>query len=218
MLCPAAFWKCNITTNRRSSFVWLGCVCLEGELSPCRHMNGGCGDLCLLTPNGRVNCTCRGERVLLDDNRCVCKSNVIIDVTNMLPLSIHSPVYWFAIWIMTFFMDLLFWSQPIVYASFALDVFLYVYKSSSVLLRKVTICFGNGMFSDSLEEKPHNTLQSAYCWLQLKHNLLTELRSGQGRTGDNKIDKWPSGRRWHFLQRSHHMYHPWWKSHTSHTS
>uniref|UniRef100_A0A667ZSN6 EGF-like domain-containing protein n=1 Tax=Myripristis murdjan TaxID=586833 RepID=A0A667ZSN6_9TELE len=41
-----------------------------GELSPCRHMNGGCGDLCLLTPYGRVNCTCRGERVLLDDNRC----------------------------------------------------------------------------------------------------------------------------------------------------
>ncbi|KAA8588336.1 hypothetical protein FQN60_001530 [Etheostoma spectabile] len=31
------------------------------ELSPCRHMNGGCGDLCLLTPDGRVNCTCRGE-------------------------------------------------------------------------------------------------------------------------------------------------------------
>uniref|UniRef100_A0A8C6V3R4 Low density lipoprotein receptor-related protein 1Bb n=1 Tax=Neogobius melanostomus TaxID=47308 RepID=A0A8C6V3R4_9GOBI len=39
------------------------------ELSPCRHMNGGCGDLCLLTPQGRVNCSCRGERVLLDDNR-----------------------------------------------------------------------------------------------------------------------------------------------------
>lgn len=37
-------------------------------------MNGGCGDLCLLTPYGRVNCSCRGERVLLDDNRCVCKS------------------------------------------------------------------------------------------------------------------------------------------------
>lgn len=53
------------------------CFCLiliEGQLSPCRHMNGGCGDLCLLTPYGRVNCTCRGERVLLDDNRCVCKS------------------------------------------------------------------------------------------------------------------------------------------------
>lgn len=48
---------------------------IEGELSPCRHMNGGCGDLCLLTPYGRVNCTCRGERLLLDDNRCVCKSS-----------------------------------------------------------------------------------------------------------------------------------------------
>uniref|UniRef100_A0A3B4FER3 LDL receptor related protein 1B n=1 Tax=Pundamilia nyererei TaxID=303518 RepID=A0A3B4FER3_9CICH len=43
----------------------------NNQLSPCRHMNGGCGDLCLLTPYGRVNCTCRGERVLLDDNRCV---------------------------------------------------------------------------------------------------------------------------------------------------
>lgn len=49
-------------------------IVIEGELSPCRHMNGGCGDLCLLTPYGRVNCSCRGERVLLDDNRCVCKS------------------------------------------------------------------------------------------------------------------------------------------------
>ncbi|KAM9364417.1 LOW QUALITY PROTEIN: low-density lipoprotein receptor-related protein 1B-like [Pholidichthys leucotaenia] len=45
------------------------------ELSPCRHNNGGCGDLCLLTPYGRVNCTCRGERVLLDDNRCVSENS-----------------------------------------------------------------------------------------------------------------------------------------------
>ncbi|XP_037542041.1 low-density lipoprotein receptor-related protein 1B [Nematolebias whitei] len=45
------------------------------ELSPCRHMNGGCGDLCLLTPHGRVNCSCRGERVLLDDNRCVSENS-----------------------------------------------------------------------------------------------------------------------------------------------
>ncbi|KTF84239.1 hypothetical protein cypCar_00042047, partial [Cyprinus carpio] len=43
------------------------------ELSPCRVLNGGCGDLCLLTPDGTVNCSCRGERILLDDNRCVCK-------------------------------------------------------------------------------------------------------------------------------------------------
>uniref|UniRef100_A0AAY4C4T1 EGF-like domain-containing protein n=1 Tax=Denticeps clupeoides TaxID=299321 RepID=A0AAY4C4T1_9TELE len=41
------------------------------ELSPCRVMNGGCQDLCLLTPHGSVNCSCRGERVLLEDNRCV---------------------------------------------------------------------------------------------------------------------------------------------------
>uniref|UniRef100_A0A8C5HU04 EGF-like domain-containing protein n=1 Tax=Gouania willdenowi TaxID=441366 RepID=A0A8C5HU04_GOUWI len=46
------------------------------ELSPCHHMNGGCGDLCLLTQDGRVNCTCRGERVLLDDNRCNSSCNI----------------------------------------------------------------------------------------------------------------------------------------------
>ncbi|TRY82421.1 hypothetical protein DNTS_016378 [Danionella cerebrum] len=41
------------------------------ESSPCSINNGGCQDLCLLTPLGVVNCTCRGERILLDDNRCV---------------------------------------------------------------------------------------------------------------------------------------------------
>uniref|UniRef100_A0A8C7S0A9 EGF-like domain-containing protein n=1 Tax=Oncorhynchus mykiss TaxID=8022 RepID=A0A8C7S0A9_ONCMY len=41
------------------------------EMSPCRLNNSGCGDLCLLTPDGRVNCSCRGARVLLDDNRCI---------------------------------------------------------------------------------------------------------------------------------------------------
>ncbi|XP_053482709.1 low-density lipoprotein receptor-related protein 1B [Ictalurus furcatus] len=45
------------------------------ELSPCRVLNGGCGDLCLLTPDGTVNCSCRGERVLLDDNRCVSENS-----------------------------------------------------------------------------------------------------------------------------------------------
>uniref|UniRef100_A0A671S9X1 Low density lipoprotein receptor-related protein 1Ba n=1 Tax=Sinocyclocheilus anshuiensis TaxID=1608454 RepID=A0A671S9X1_9TELE len=39
------------------------------ESSPCSVNNGGCHDLCLLTPLGVVNCTCRGERILLDDNR-----------------------------------------------------------------------------------------------------------------------------------------------------
>ncbi|TRY84843.1 hypothetical protein DNTS_002284 [Danionella cerebrum] len=39
------------------------------ELSPCRVRNGGCGDLCLLSPDGTVNCSCRGDRILLDDNR-----------------------------------------------------------------------------------------------------------------------------------------------------
>uniref|UniRef100_A0A6Q2Z9X6 EGF-like domain-containing protein n=1 Tax=Esox lucius TaxID=8010 RepID=A0A6Q2Z9X6_ESOLU len=45
------------------------------ELSPCRLNNGGCGDLCLLTPEGRVNCSCRGARVLLDDNRCISQNS-----------------------------------------------------------------------------------------------------------------------------------------------
>ncbi|KAF5890991.1 low-density lipoprotein receptor-related protein 1B-like, partial [Clarias magur] len=41
------------------------------ELSLCNVNNGGCSDLCLLTPNATVTCTCRGERKLLHDNRCV---------------------------------------------------------------------------------------------------------------------------------------------------
>ncbi|XP_029103120.1 low-density lipoprotein receptor-related protein 1B-like isoform X3 [Scleropages formosus] len=45
------------------------------ELSPCREMNGGCSDLCLLSADGMVNCSCRGDRVLLDDNRCVSKNS-----------------------------------------------------------------------------------------------------------------------------------------------
>ncbi|XP_037739600.1 prolow-density lipoprotein receptor-related protein 1 isoform X1 [Chelonia mydas] len=40
------------------------------ELSPCRMNNGGCQDLCLLTPKGHVNCSCRGERVLQEDFTC----------------------------------------------------------------------------------------------------------------------------------------------------
>lgn len=54
-------------------YVMFPCPSVSGELSPCRVLNGGCGDLCLLTPDGTVNCSCRGERILLDDNRCVCK-------------------------------------------------------------------------------------------------------------------------------------------------
>uniref|UniRef100_A0AAR2M5Q5 EGF-like domain-containing protein n=1 Tax=Pygocentrus nattereri TaxID=42514 RepID=A0AAR2M5Q5_PYGNA len=41
------------------------------EGSPCSVNNGGCHDLCLLTPSGTVTCGCRGERILLNDNRCV---------------------------------------------------------------------------------------------------------------------------------------------------
>uniref|UniRef100_A0A8C7E883 EGF-like domain-containing protein n=1 Tax=Nothoprocta perdicaria TaxID=30464 RepID=A0A8C7E883_NOTPE len=43
---------------------------LAGELSPCRVNNGGCQDLCLLTPKSQVNCSCRGERVLQEDFTC----------------------------------------------------------------------------------------------------------------------------------------------------
>uniref|UniRef100_H9H785 LDL receptor related protein 1 n=1 Tax=Monodelphis domestica TaxID=13616 RepID=H9H785_MONDO len=40
------------------------------ELSPCRINNGGCQDLCMLTPQGHVNCSCRGARILQDDFTC----------------------------------------------------------------------------------------------------------------------------------------------------
>uniref|UniRef100_H3BGS9 Prolow-density lipoprotein receptor-related protein 1 n=1 Tax=Latimeria chalumnae TaxID=7897 RepID=H3BGS9_LATCH len=40
------------------------------EASPCKINNGGCQDLCLLTPEGQVKCACRGERILLDDTTC----------------------------------------------------------------------------------------------------------------------------------------------------
>ncbi|XP_076861463.1 low-density lipoprotein receptor-related protein 1-like isoform X3 [Brachyhypopomus gauderio] len=41
------------------------------EFSLCRVNNGGCQDLCLLSSEGRVNCSCRGNRKLLQDNTCV---------------------------------------------------------------------------------------------------------------------------------------------------
>ncbi|XP_053083242.1 low-density lipoprotein receptor-related protein 1 isoform X3 [Pangasianodon hypophthalmus] len=41
------------------------------EFSPCRVNNGGCEDLCLLSSDGRVNCSCRGDRKLLEDNTCI---------------------------------------------------------------------------------------------------------------------------------------------------
>uniref|UniRef100_H3DAP4 LDL receptor related protein 1 n=1 Tax=Tetraodon nigroviridis TaxID=99883 RepID=H3DAP4_TETNG len=40
------------------------------EFSMCRVNNGGCQDLCLLTSEGRVNCSCRGDRKLLEDSTC----------------------------------------------------------------------------------------------------------------------------------------------------
>lgn len=46
------------------------CPSVLGELSLCQVNNGGCQDLCLLTPKGHVNCSCRGERVLQEDFTC----------------------------------------------------------------------------------------------------------------------------------------------------
>ncbi|KAM4794631.1 prolow-density lipoprotein receptor-related protein 1 [Rhinophrynus dorsalis] len=40
------------------------------ELSPCKVNNGGCQDLCLLTAEGRLNCSCRGNRILQEDFTC----------------------------------------------------------------------------------------------------------------------------------------------------
>ncbi|KAI5086851.1 low-density lipoprotein receptor-related protein 1B isoform X2, partial [Silurus meridionalis] len=63
--------------------IYLGPSTFPGELSLCNVNNGGCSDLCLLTPNSTVTCSCRGERTLLHDNRCVltmfcsCVSNVL---------------------------------------------------------------------------------------------------------------------------------------------
>uniref|UniRef100_A0A8C4Z0G3 EGF-like domain-containing protein n=1 Tax=Gadus morhua TaxID=8049 RepID=A0A8C4Z0G3_GADMO len=41
------------------------------EFSLCRVNNGGCQDLCLLTSEGRINCSCRGDRKLMEDNTCI---------------------------------------------------------------------------------------------------------------------------------------------------
>lgn len=79
--CICSFFFSLFNFNRFGPSNGVCVVVVEGELSPCRNMNGGCGDLCLLTPQGRVNCTCRGERVLLDDNRCVCKSSANLQIT-----------------------------------------------------------------------------------------------------------------------------------------
>uniref|UniRef100_A0A4W5QI25 LDL receptor related protein 1 n=1 Tax=Hucho hucho TaxID=62062 RepID=A0A4W5QI25_9TELE len=52
------------------------------EFSPCRLNNGGCQDLCILTSEGRVNCTCRGdgERKLLEDNTCIAQNTTCSSV------------------------------------------------------------------------------------------------------------------------------------------
>uniref|UniRef100_A0A8D0H854 LDL receptor related protein 1 n=1 Tax=Sphenodon punctatus TaxID=8508 RepID=A0A8D0H854_SPHPU len=50
---------------------WRGALALSrGEQSPCRANISGCQELCLLTPKGHVNCSCRGDRVLQEDFTC----------------------------------------------------------------------------------------------------------------------------------------------------
>lgn len=51
----------------------------SGEFSPCRTNNGGCQDLCLPTSDGRVNCSCRGDRQLLEDSTCSCKKEKLFN-------------------------------------------------------------------------------------------------------------------------------------------
>ncbi|XP_029548487.1 low-density lipoprotein receptor-related protein 1 [Salmo trutta] len=52
------------------------------EFSACRLNNGGCQDLCILTSEGRVNCTCRGDgkRKLLEDNTCIAQNTTCSSV------------------------------------------------------------------------------------------------------------------------------------------
>uniref|UniRef100_A0A3B3RJA6 EGF-like domain-containing protein n=1 Tax=Paramormyrops kingsleyae TaxID=1676925 RepID=A0A3B3RJA6_9TELE len=52
----------------------MGSIVPTGKSSPCQLNNGGCQELCLLTPEGRVNCSCRGNRKLLKDNTCTGES------------------------------------------------------------------------------------------------------------------------------------------------
>ncbi|XP_063064253.1 low-density lipoprotein receptor-related protein 1 isoform X3 [Engraulis encrasicolus] len=52
------------------------------EYSPCHNNNGGCMDLCLLTSDGRVNCSCRGDRKLLSDHTCVALNTSCSSVDN----------------------------------------------------------------------------------------------------------------------------------------
>uniref|UniRef100_A0A672N2P7 Low-density lipoprotein receptor-related protein 1B-like n=1 Tax=Sinocyclocheilus grahami TaxID=75366 RepID=A0A672N2P7_SINGR len=62
-------WNEQKPSIMRSTLTGRNVRVIVSESSPCSVNNGGCHDLCLLTPLGVVNCTCRGERILLDDNR-----------------------------------------------------------------------------------------------------------------------------------------------------
>lgn len=77
LMCVGPFFVCVCV--HMCCFVWLTFsyfprLCI-GEFSLCRVNNGGCQDLCLLTSEGRVNCSCRGDRKLLEDNTCIGNTN-----------------------------------------------------------------------------------------------------------------------------------------------
>lgn len=63
----------------------------SGEFSLCRVNNGGCQDLCLLTSEGRVNCSCRGDRKLLEDNTCIGNAVHLILTLFHLPFYLYFP-------------------------------------------------------------------------------------------------------------------------------
>lgn len=61
-----AFRVCTVENSLSS----LSSFRASGELSPCRINTGGCQELCLLTHQGHVNCSCRGGRILQEDLTC----------------------------------------------------------------------------------------------------------------------------------------------------
>lgn len=69
----------------------LSCTPASGELSPCRINNGGCQDLCLLTHQGHVNCSCRGGRILQDDFTCQGEGGPWAQTGTVSPQTLQQP-------------------------------------------------------------------------------------------------------------------------------
>lgn len=71
---------CRLKSRTNMSYYYPKLLCYSsGEFSPCRTNNGGCQDLCLPTSDGRVNCSCRGDRQLLEDSTCSCKKEKLFN-------------------------------------------------------------------------------------------------------------------------------------------